>query len=746
MTTGEPVGAPVPGRPRLLVGPASAAVHDGSGDLHLERECRGAAMEWGGVYGQLVRLTEGWTVRIAVGETIAPLSAAPATASGDDHRWRTRHRVSGLDVAQELSIVAHPPGVHRRLRLGAAGGGPVEAAVVSSFAPHLLPVLVEGIRPVDFHVRTTDRGLIVRHGGYALGLRSEPLADQLYLNRASWRGGRWDGPVRQVASEYRLRCLPGEGTQLDLFLYGGLEREFGAWDASVEAALHDPDSAVRAADAADAAWGASLPILSFPDAPWLTAAYARAVRGLRRLYSSPGDGMTGLVAGYPWYSALWGRDLAWMIPAVLWLGDFDWAGRSIDTLLRFQAPSDLPAFGAEAGELPMQLAPGPVLIYGTSDTTWHAPTLVLRYLRHGGDPAAEPRWREPLRRVLAWGDRRVDPATGLVRNGGEVAEIATTTAALTRVRYGIDAPDTTIWDSADRRDHAIDLQALAYEAWRAAAELGPGSAAGRDAVALRARATRLASEVRARFPTPDGSYLGDTLRHGALVATVRPNALRAVSAGLVDGALARRVVARAAASDLTTPWGVRTLSDRDPAYDPVAYHGGQVWSIATAWAADAALGVGEVERGVGYLRTLADRFEAEDGDANECYRGDRPEPFDSCFLLGFSVGPFLTVLFERLWGLSVDARRSRLGVAPTFPANWSAASLDRLRVGSGHLSLAWTPGRLDVRWSGPGTWTVETPTGSVPAPPGAPVVVPLPTGRGGTAPRRDDGGPGSATI
>ena len=144
------------------------------------------------------------------------------------------------------------------------------------------------------------------------------------------------------------------------------------------------------------------------------------------------------------------------------------------------------------------------------------------------------------------------------------------------------------------------------------------------------------------------------------------------------------------------------MSSEDPSYDPRAYHGGQVWTIATAWAADAAFSVGEVDLGLGYLRTIAERYEAEEGFANECYRGDRPEPFDSCYLLGFSVAPFLRVLFERLWGISLDALHGSIEVRPRFPATWTQARIDRLRVGRGHVALEWTPGRLGVRWTGPG--------------------------------------------
>jgi glycogen debranching enzyme len=220
------------------------------------------------------------------------------------------------------------------------------------------------------------------------------------------------------------------------------------------------------------------------------------------------------------------------------------------------------------------------------------------------------------------------------------------------------------------------------------------------------------------YPWADEGYLFDSIGSKGPVRKVRPNALRAVSAGWFDPSFARSVVQRAARDDLTTPWGVRTLSNQHPSYDPHAYHDGQVWTIATAWAADAAFAAGEQDLGVAYLDTIAGRIEEEDGFANECYRGDRADPYNSCFLLGFSVAPFLTLLFERLWGLRVDAQRARLEVWPEFPMAWTSASLRQLTLGEGSVDLDWSPRQLVVHWSGPTPLTIVTRAGEESVPSG----------------------------
>ncbi len=715
-----------PGRPTVLRSLLSAVLLDRRGDLELARECRGAVSEWGGVYGQLVRLTGSWRLSLTTPEGSADL---PSTARGttvDGELFESHHRWGAVEGVHRVVPLVHAPGAVRVLALRSSGEAPVSVEVTSTFVPFLLPVLVEGIRPVSFELEASGATVRARHRGFALELRSNPPPAELGVDGGTWSGARRHGPVREVTSRHALRLDPGKEAALRWELVGGLERDLRGFPAEPPGGPAEPASVAAELRQAEAAWEAATPVLGFPDAPELERAYGLARSALRRLYTQPGDGLTGLAAGFPWYAAIWCRDVAWMLPAVAWLGDLDWAERTVASVLRYQSVSDLPMVGGEAGELPMQIAPGPIFFYGTSDTTLYYPALALRLVRHGLDPARLAPWSTALGRAVAWGLRRTDPATGLLRHGGEAAELAAATESLARVRYGIDAVDTTIWDSADRRDHAIDVQVLWLEALRAASELGLASGEGGSATSLSALADRLESTVQRRYAWPEERYLYDSIRRGAPVAKLRPNALRAVSAGVVAGEVARSVVRRAAEPDLSTAWGVRTLSARDPGFSPEAYHDGQVWPIATAWAADAAFAAGETDLGAGYLGTIARAFAAEDGLANECYRGDRPEPFDSCFLLGLSVGPFLSVLFERLWGLVPDSRDPSLSVRPSFPPSWRRSTLGGLRVGGGRVDLDREDRTLAVTWHGFRPLRVSTPLGSATLADGDRTTLPLP--------------------
>jgi glycogen debranching enzyme len=373
----------------------------------------------------------------------------------------------------------------------------------------------------------------------------------------------------------------------------------------------------------------------------------------------------------------------------------------------------------------MQLSPGPIFLYGTSDTTLYYPGILRRLLQHTGDPARVFPFRAGLERIFDWGVRKTDPKTGLLANGGEVEAIEGATHEIGRVQFGIDALDTTIWDSTDRRDHAIDVQVLWQESLDSLADLSDAYDLAR-ASDLRARARAVRTAIVSRYPWAEEGYLYDSLhRDGSPVRKVRPNALRAVEAGLFDPGTSRQILDRAARDDLSTPWGMRTLSNRDASYDPLAYHDGQVWPIATAWAAAAEFRAGRAEKAVGYLETIASRIQAEGGYANECYRGDEATPFNSCFLLGFSIAPFLSTFFEGLWGLAPRMAERTIRCQPNFPTGWSSATVRNLRLGPGTLDLAWQPGSLNALWRGPWPVVLAGDHASVRLAPGAPATLEL---------------------
>lgn len=700
-----------PQQPLLVTGLRATAVGNGQGELALMRETRGGMVEWGGVYAEGIRLTGPWWLRLIGPWGESPLSSGTRSVTVSPHGAEILHEFPALTLRQTLVPVEEAAGVSaigRRLEITSRADAPLSFRLEAGFEPFLAPVLIEGVKPYDYEVATRGPDLFVSSHGFGLTLTSDPLPHHLSLDRASWIGGRVRREVSEVWLDYDFTLAPGEAVTVSWLMAGGLERELpNATAAALPTLALAPQWSKRSRERYEA-WVGTTPTLELPGEPEIESGYRLARAALRQLYKSAEPGLEALVAGYPWYTSFWGRDLAWSLPAVIWLGDFDRALASLRTIFRYQARKVLPILGATAGELPMQLTAGPIFLYGTSDTTLYYPDLLRRLVEHSGETRFLPEFGPGLERIGAWARSKTDPASGLLINGGEVAEIRSASDEAGAVHFGFDAVDTTIWDSTDRRDHAIDVQVLYVQMLEALGILAPlwsQDAAGPE---ITERAAGLRRALPALYDWPEEGYLYDSrTRSGRTVARIRPNALRMASAGLLAPEVARRVVLRASQPDLSTDWGLRTLSAKDPGFDPAAYHDGQVWPIATAWAADAALAVGLYDLGLEYLRRLARRMILEGGLANECYRGDRPEPFDSCFLLGFSVAPFLSVIFERLWGIRPRLREGTIALAPLLPADGPPARLRNLRLGAGGLDLELGGGRLVAVWRGPAPLRLE---------------------------------------
>ena len=113
--------------------------------------------------------------------------------------------------------------------------------------------------------------------------------------------------------------------------------------------------------------------------------------------------------------------------------------------------------------------------------------------------------------------------------------------------------------------------------------LRPGG--GEDGADLRAWAVDLAGRVRSRFwvEDADGPYLAMALdRDGGPVDGVGSNMGHVLGTGTLSAEESALVAARLTGPDLLGPFGVRTLGRGNPAYNPIGYHTGSVWTHDTA--------------------------------------------------------------------------------------------------------------------------------------------------------------------
>jgi glycogen debranching enzyme len=125
----------------------------------------------------------------------------------------------------------------------------------------------------------------------------------------------------------------------------------------------------------------------------------------------------------------------------------------------------------------------------------------------------------------------------------------------------------------------VEVQAYAYRAYVSAAQiyhlLGNTQLAGQ----LEARAARLKEKFQAAFWLEDLQTYAHALganKHPAKVIVSNPG--HALWAGIVPNEIAPKLVNTLFSSAMWSGWGLRTLSEDMPRYNPVSYHNGSIWS------------------------------------------------------------------------------------------------------------------------------------------------------------------------
>lgn len=159
--------------------------------------------------------------------------------------------------------------------------------------------------------------------------------------------------------------------------------------------------------------------------------------------------------------------------------------------------------------------------------------------------------------------------------------------------------------------------------------------------------------------------------------------------GQLDAKRAGETLSDLASSQLSTDWGVRMLSARSAAYDPIAYNNGGVWPFLTGFVACAEYEYRRPLAALVHLRQLAQMaFDHAPGSHPEILSGDFYRPLDESVPHQlFSDGMVVTPLVRGLLGLRADAANHRLRVAPQLPAAWDRLRVKHYRLGVHQVSF-----------------------------------------------------------
>lgn len=362
------------------------------------------------------------------------------------------------------------------------------------------------------------------------------------------------------------------------------------------------------------------------------------------------DKLHTVIAGYPWFSD-WGRDTMIALPGLcLTTGRYYEAASILLNFSKHVSQGMIPNRFVDAGEEPD---------YNTFDATLWFFHAVAEYFKKTNDKKTLRAIYPSLVECLHWhlkGTRfgiKADESDGLLRGGDGGTQLTWMDAKVGDVVF------------TPRAGKPVEIQALWYNALRV---LGQFATLFKDEKTQRLCdewSTRVHENFAAKFWNEEAQCLYDCIDGDNHDAAVRPNQIFVVSLphSLLDAEKEKQVVA-VVERDLLTPYGLRSLSPHDPAYQGVysgdawqrdsAYHQGTVWTWPIGGFFSAYLKVhGHSPDAKRYVHKWLEPLivhldEACVGSINEIFDGDAPHAQRGCFAQAWSVSEVLRVWVDEL--------------------------------------------------------------------------------------------------
>ncbi len=453
-------------------------------------------------------------------------------------------------------------------------------------------------------------------------------------------------------------------------------------------------------------WRASCTVLE-TDHAVLQRVLDRAALDLRLLRADLGHGPFP-VAGIPWFAVPFGRDsLITAIQALPLTSEL--ARGTLRTLAALQGTVVDAWRQEEPGKIPHELRRGEMAnldevpfgrYYGSVDSTPLFLVLLCDYYAWTGDLALARELLPRVRAALTWIDRYGDP------DGDLFVEFEADSGRGLTVQSWKDSVDSLSHRDGSPATGAIavvEVQGYVYDAKRRLApilaRLGEDRLAGR----LVREAAALKERFNAAYWMADRDYLAIAL-DGAKrqVGTVSSDAGHCLWSGIVDGDKATSVARRLAAPDLSSGWGIRTLSTGEATYNPMNYHNGSVWPHDTSLCALGLKRYGyDQEANAVAMGVVVAAEHFADARLPELYCGFKahdgpPVPYpEACSPQAWAAAAPLA-LVQSMLGLEPDAAAGVLRLRPHLPDGVEVLSLRGLRVGAATVDLRVTRDGVDA--------------------------------------------------
>ena len=438
------------------------------------------------------------------------------------------------------------------------------------------------------------------------------------------------------------------------------------------------------------------------DSEEFSALLKRSQIDLRVLSAPDGDAYFPS-AGIPWYTCPFGRDSIITALQALALNPLIAVG-TLRVLARHQGSREDPWREEQPGKILHELRMGEMArlnlvphtpYYGSVDAT---PLFVLLFTETMCWLDDDNLYEEMMPHVwkaIEWIDKYGD-----VDGDGFVEYTASTNRGGIRNQVWKDSEDSIQFPDgswAETPLAAVEVQAYVYAAKRGLSELlrRKGDIAAADKLA--SQAARLKKRFNKAFWVPDLGFFSQGLDVAKQpVPTISSNPGHCLWCGIVDDQKAEAIVARMMQSDMLSGWGIRTISDQSPSYNPMSYHNGSIWphdnSLIIAGfkrygfhdeANAVVTQIVEAARHFQYAR-LPELYCGFSRD--KVYHSGPAEYPVSCSPQAWAAGASI-LMVQAILGLQTDAHEMRIRINPRLPEWLETVQVANLRIGQKRVDV-----------------------------------------------------------